>query len=214
MRHCQLEHQELANAAQQDRAAAHSQIAKLTSDLETAEQRVVALQQSLTDASTAHAQALQVTTERVLIRMGCLKNGVCDSCEEICYHACSMPSKLTWILSHAMAFKSLKVVRTGARSPFAINSGNCINTDALLCRLVPFLLCYDAHTETLSHVCLGACQAAQCSTAGQDHSSEPDVPPGQGPAGGTAAGSCPEAGLGRQRHCPCRRTAGKFHSCM
>ena len=59
-RQLKLEHQKLATAAHQDMASAHSQIAKMSRDLEAAKQRIVALQRSWTDSDSAHTQALQV----------------------------------------------------------------------------------------------------------------------------------------------------------
>ena len=62
---CQLQHQKLVTAADQDKATAQAQITNLDCDLEAAKQQIMALEQTLADTETSHAQALQVATDHV-----------------------------------------------------------------------------------------------------------------------------------------------------
>ena len=56
----ELDHSKLAAAAEQDRAAAESQMARLDSNLTEARQEVAALKQALVDKDPAQAQTMQV----------------------------------------------------------------------------------------------------------------------------------------------------------
>ena len=55
-----MEHAKLASAAEQEKAAAERQMARLDSNLREARQEVAALKQALADKDTTHAQTLQV----------------------------------------------------------------------------------------------------------------------------------------------------------
>ena len=60
VRQRQLEHQQLVTAAEQDKAAAQTQITRLTSDLDAANQWVATLEQRVTDSTTAQPHTSQV----------------------------------------------------------------------------------------------------------------------------------------------------------
>ena len=74
-RQVQLAHQELATAAEQDRAAAQTHITRLNSDLAAASQRVATLEQRVADSESAQAHTSKVTYISAcchFVQCGCL----------------------------------------------------------------------------------------------------------------------------------------------
>ena len=65
VRQLQLEQQKLASAAEQDRAAAQSQVNRTNSDMQEVRQQVATLQQALADGNNAPALASQVNSTAI-----------------------------------------------------------------------------------------------------------------------------------------------------